>query len=49
MITYLISKGADTKAVNDYDQTPLFFGSKRLLAKLGLLNQPTNIFSKIPS
>lgn len=28
--------------VNDLNQTPLYFGSKRLLEKLGVSNQPIN-------
>lgn len=27
---------------NNYNQTPLYFGSKRLLEKLGVSNLPTN-------
>ena len=42
MIGILQEKGANFEMVNDLNQTPLFFGSKRLIEKLGLRNKPVN-------
>ena len=42
MIGYLQSKGADFTIANDLGQTPLYFGSKKLLEKLGIVYKPTN-------
>ena len=38
MIVLLLGQGADQTAINELGQTPLYFGGKKLLEKLGMRN-----------
>ena len=43
MIQYLYEVGGSYKTANEFNQTPLYFGSKRVLEKLGVSNYPVTI------
>lgn len=42
MIGILLEKGANFDLVNDLNQTAMFFGSRRLVEKLGISAKPVN-------
>jgi ankyrin repeat protein len=43
MIKMLIEKGSDPAALNDYNQTPVYFASNNLVHELGYTNYITNV------
>jgi ankyrin repeat protein len=48
MIVYLKNYGGSFDSINNFNQTPLFFGSLRLLDKLGISKRPvTAAFKKL--
>ena len=45
LIGLLKDRGGSFEALNDLNQTPLYFGSRALIAKLGVQSKPVNFMS----